>query len=193
VRDQRTALLGKTSTTETLRCRIELLRQHATPEGLVAADQLTDEALLREACEATTRFDELSSIDFEQILLQRLKPEHVQLLRQECPNDLLLPGGRKLTIHYEPGRPPWIASRLQDFFGMTRSPSLVRGRVPLTIELLAPNQRAVQVTSDLAGFWERHYAEVRKELRRKYPRHAWPEDGRTAVPPPPLPPRAPRK
>jgi ATP-dependent helicase HrpB len=185
VRDQRTTLLGKTSATETLRCRIELLRAHACPVGLITAEELSDEALLHEACESATRFDELCAVDFEQLLLSRLKPAHAQLLRQECPTDIALASGRRLTVHYEPGRPPWIASRLQDFFGMTRGPSVAQGRVPLTIELLAPNQRAVQVTSDLAGFWERHYAEVRKELRRRYPRHAWPEDGRTAAPPPP--------
>ena len=63
------------------------------------------------------------------------------------------------------------------------------GRVPLTIHLLAPNQRAVQVTNDLEGFWERHYPALRKELSRRYPRHAWPENGRHAQPPPPVAPR----
>ena len=58
--------------------------------------------------------------------------------------------------------------------------------MPLTLHLLAPNQRAVQVTTDLAGFWQRHYSSVRRELMRRYPRHAWPEDGQSATPPPPL-------
>ncbi|MGZ3697691.1 MAG: ATP-dependent helicase C-terminal domain-containing protein, partial [Bdellovibrionota bacterium] len=80
---------------------------------------------------------------------------------------------------------PWLESRLQDFFGMGKTPSLAQGRVPLTLHLLAPNQRAVQVTSDLAGFWQRGYAEVRKELSRRYPRHAWPEDPLHAKPEPP--------
>jgi ATP-dependent helicase HrpB len=60
---------------------------------------------------------------------------------------------------------------------------VARGRVPLTLHLLAPNQRAVQVTSDLPGFWDRHYPSIRRELCRRYPRHAWPEDPRTASPP----------
>ncbi len=100
-----------------------------------------------------------------------------------------LPGGRQVKVNYEPGKPPWIESRLQDFFGMADGPKVVNGRVPLTLHLLAPNQRAVQVTTDLAGFWERHYPAIRKELGRKYPRHFWPEDGRSAAPPPPKPPR----
>jgi predicted RND superfamily exporter protein len=88
------------------------------------------------------------------------------------------------------GFDPWIASRLQDFFGMGTGPSICRGRLALTVHLLAPNQRAVQVTKDLAGFWERHYPALRRELARRYPKHAWPEDGRTATPPAPRPRRS---
>jgi len=66
---------------------------------------------------------------------------------------------------------------------------VAQGRVPVVLHLLAPNQRAVQVTTDLEGFWLRHYPSIRKELCRKYPRHPWPEDGRTATPPAPRPPR----
>jgi ATP-dependent helicase HrpB len=91
-----------------------------------------------------------------------------------------LSGGRQATVHYEPGKDPWIESRLQDFFGMTAGPRICRGRLELTLHLLAPNRRAVQVTKDLAGFWERHYPALRRELARRYPKHAWPEDGRVA-------------
>ena len=84
-----------------------------------------------------------------------------------------LPGGREVKIHYEPGKPPWIESRLQDFFGMRESPRI--GGAPVVVHLLAPNHRPVQVTSDLAGFWERLYPQVRKELSRRYPKHKWPE------------------
>jgi ATP-dependent helicase HrpB len=74
------------------------------------------------------------------------------------------------------GQPPWLASRLQDFFGMRDTPRGARGAVPLTVHLLAPNQRPVQTPTDLAGFWERLYPQVRRELGRRYPRHSWPED-----------------
>ena len=97
---------------------------------------------------------------------------------------MTLPGGRAVPVHYQSGdEPPWIESRLQDFFGMAAGPRLADGRVPLTLHLLAPNQRAVQVTSDLSGFWERHYPSIRRELQRRYPRHAWPEDPLRAEPP----------
>ena len=73
---------------------------------------------------------------------------------------------------------------------MAVGPTVGGGRVPLTIHLLAPNGRPVQVTSDLASFWQKHYPPLRRELGRRYPKHSWPEDGRTAQPPPPKAPRA---
>ena len=81
----------------------------------------------------------------------------------------------RLRVHYEPGKPPWIASRLQDFFGMRVTPRIGAERTPVVVHLLAPNKRAVQTTTDLAGFWERLYPQVRRELMRRYPRHSWPE------------------
>src|SRR5262249_54816738 len=92
-----------------------------------------------------------------------------------APDRVRLPGGRQVRVHYEAGQPPWIASRLQDFFGMRDTPARARGRVPLVVRLLAPNNRPVQTTTDLAGFWQRLYPQVRKELSRRYPKHKWPE------------------
>jgi ATP-dependent helicase HrpB len=100
-------------------------------------------------------------------------------LQQDAPRSLRLQGGRLTKIHYAPGKTPWIASRLQDFFGMEETPRLGPQRKPLVLHLLAPNQRPVQTTTDLAGFWIRLYPQVRRELMRRYPRHAWPEDHRS--------------
>ncbi|HEX4447126.1 MAG TPA: ATP-dependent helicase HrpB [Polyangiaceae bacterium] len=99
-----------------------------------------------------------------------------------APERVTLAAGRAVTIEYKEGKPPSIASRLQDFFGMSDGPKVGGGRVPLVLELGAPNGRAVQVTTDLRGFWERHYPAIRKELMRKYPRHSWPEDPTVAAP-----------
>jgi ATP-dependent helicase HrpB len=79
-------------------------------------------------------------------------------------------------VHYEPQSDPWIAAKLVDFFNLKEGPTIGEGRLPLTLHLLAPNQRPVQITQDLAGFWERHYPRIRKELCRRYPRHPWPEN-----------------
>lgn len=99
-----------------------------------------------------------------------------KLLDEVAPSRLKLPSGRQTKVHYERGKAPWVASRLQDFFGITESPRVGRDQVPLVIHLLAPNQRPVQTTTDLAGFWTRLYPQLRKELGRRYPRHAWPEN-----------------
>ena len=96
-------------------------------------------------------------------------------LEDIAPTRLRLAGGRNAKVQYGRGKPPWVASRLQDFFGMTQTPRVARGTVPLTVHLLAPNQRPVQTTTDLKGFWERLYPQLRRELGRRYPRHAWPE------------------
>jgi ATP-dependent helicase HrpB len=99
-----------------------------------------------------------------------------RLLDEVAPEKIRLPGGRQVRVHYEAGQPPWIASRLQDFFGMRQTPTVARGAVAVVVRLLAPNQRPVQTTTDLAGFWQRLYPQVRRELSRRYPKHKWPED-----------------
>jgi ATP-dependent helicase HrpB len=98
-----------------------------------------------------------------------------RLLDEVAPEKIRVPSGREVRVSYESGQ-PWIASRLQDFFGMRSTPAVARGAVPLVIRLLAPNQRPVQTTTDLAGFWSRLYPQVRRELSRRYPKHKWPED-----------------
>ncbi len=109
--------------------------------------------------------------------LQNLMPSAARRMLDEiAPERIRLPGGRPVRVHYEPDQPPWIASRLQDFFGMRESPTVAGGAVRLVVRLLAPNQRPVQTTTDLAGFWQRLYPQIRKELSRRYPKHKWPEN-----------------
>jgi hypothetical protein len=97
-------------------------------------------------------------------LEQQIPPPARRLLQEVAPERIRLPGGRQVRVNYESQQPPWIASRLQDFFGMRETPTVARGAVPVVVRLLAPNQRPVQMTSDLAGFWQRLYPQVRKEL-----------------------------
>ena len=153
-----------------------------------AIKPLTDAALfdaLMAYAEGKSSFAELSSPPFEQVLPMLLDPEGSVRVERLAPATIALPSGRRLKVRYELDRPPWVASRLQDFFGMLDGPRLLDGTVPLVLHLLAPNQRPVQVTTDLKGFWERHYPGLRRELMRRYPRHAWPEDPKTAEPPAP--------
>ncbi len=133
-------------------------------------------AAVLDACQGRASFSELRSVRLLDYLRARLQPEKLRQIERAAPERIVLRGGRKVKVSYETDKPPWIASRLQDFFGMTETPTVGSGRVPLVIHLLAPNQRPVQVTTDLAGFWQRHYPGLRKQLERRYPKHAWPDD-----------------
>ncbi|HJZ98479.1 MAG TPA: ATP-dependent helicase C-terminal domain-containing protein, partial [Candidatus Solibacter sp.] len=138
------------------------------------------EAALRTLAIGMKSFAELESATrndgLVRALEQQLSPQGRRSLEEVAPVRIRLARGREVKVHYEAGQPPWIASRLQDFFGMRQTPAVVRGAMPLVVRLLAPNQRPVQTTTDLAGFWERLYPQLRKELGRRYPKHAWPEN-----------------
>ncbi len=131
-------------------------------------------AVLAELCDSLRSFADLrrAATGFLPLLESKLD---ARTLRELAPATVTLTGGRQTRVHYEQGKPPWIASRLQDFFGMHDTPRIGREKTPLVIQLLAPNGRPVQTTTDLRGFWERLYPQVRRELMRRYPRHAWPE------------------
>jgi ATP-dependent helicase HrpB len=130
---------------------------------------------LRELCSGLRSFADLKGAAKDFVLLLEQKADS-KLLRELAPVSVRLQNGRQTRIHYSGDKPPWIASRLQDFFGMRDTPRVGADRTPLVVHLLAPNQRAVQTTTDLAGFWERLYPQVRRELMRRYPRHQWPEN-----------------
>jgi ATP-dependent helicase HrpB len=143
--------------------------------SISAPDDAAVKTALAQLCEGCTSFAELRQAGLLDALKAGLGRKAADVERL-APERVTLPSGRSTVVHYEPGKPPHIASRMQDFFGMSDGPRVGGGRVPLVLELLAPNGRAQQVTTDLAGFWQRHYPAIRKELMRKYPKHAWPED-----------------
>jgi len=109
-----------------------------------------------------------------------LAARQLHSLEREAPERIEVPSGSHIRVQYEPGRPPVLAARIQELFGMRETPRLADGRVAVLLHLLAPSGRPQQVTDDLASFWRRTYPEVRKELRARYPKHAWPEDPTTA-------------
>ncbi len=172
-----------------LKTRVEQLRTAYPEAGFPAMDDAFVRRVLERLCVGLRTFDEIRQAGLLAAMQAELSPDQARLLAREVPDRITLAGGRSVRVNYEPGKPPWIESRLQDFFGSTKGPTVCGGRVPIVLHLLAPNQRAVQVSTDLAGFWERHYPAIRRELMRQYPKHAWPEDPLTAKPPPPKPPR----
>lgn len=159
--------------------RVAFASRHSAIPLLTDADV---RAALESLCAGRRNFAELQAAARDGGLLaaleMRLPNDARRLINQVAPAHIKLPGGRSVQVHYAADQPPWIESRLQDFFGMKETPCVGRGQVPLVVHLLAPNKRPVQMTSDLAGFWERLYPEVRRQLSRRYPKHSWPEKPR---------------
>ena len=115
-------------------------------------------------------------------LMATLAPAHRRALQQGAPDRIELPSGRAAIVDYDAPAGPTIAARLQEFYGLRAVGALAGGRVPVVLELLAPNHQPVQVTTDLPSFWTNVYPQVRRELSRRYPRHSWPEDPLVAAP-----------
>lgn len=121
-------------------------------------------------------------VDVRDALLARLGYHERRRLDEIAPTHVTVPTGTNVRVDYTDPAAPVIAVRIQELFGLTETPRVGRGRIPLTLHLLSPAHRPVQVTRDLAGFWKNSYFEVRKELRGRYPRHPWPDDPATAAP-----------
>lgn len=125
---------------------------------------------------------EVEALDLTSILLSCLGFEQRRAIDRLTPTHVVVPTGSNIAIDYSDPASPVLAVRLQEMFGQTDTPRIADGRVPLTVHLLSPAGRPVQVTRDLAGFWRSSYFEVRKELRGRYPKHEWPDDPLSAVP-----------
>jgi len=132
--------------------------------------------------EGITRRDHLARIDLLGALKGLLDWKQGQRLEEGAPTHLAVPSGSRPRLEYTPGQPPALAVKLQEMFGCADTPRVGWGKIPVTLQLLSPARRPIQVTQDLRGFWERTYAEVKKELKGRYPRHPWPDDPWKAVP-----------
>lgn len=132
--------------------------------------------------DGVTRRSHLSKLDMLAMLRARLDWKRSQQLEADTPTHLEVPSGSHLKLEYRPGESPALAVKLQEMFGLADTPRIARGRVPVTLHLLSPARRPIQVTQDLKGFWERTYAEVKKELKGRYPKHPWPDDPWNAIP-----------
>lgn len=125
-------------------------------------------------------FADLRGADWLTALRSTLSPAQTQCVEREAPARLVVPSGSSIAVDYPAGRAPVLAVRIQEIFGWRTTPRLAAGRVPLLLHLLGPNGRVEQITNDLESFWRTTYHQVRKDLRRRYPKHSWPEDPLTA-------------
>jgi ATP-dependent helicase HrpB len=128
------------------------------------------------------KLDALSEDDLSQALSALCDYEQRRQLDAQAPDSLMVPSGQTRRLEYSPGEAPVLAVKLQELFGLADTPRIAGGRIPVTLHLLSPAGRPIQVTQDLKGFWERTYPEVKKELKGRYPKHPWPDDPWTATP-----------
>jgi ATP-dependent helicase HrpB len=129
-----------------------------------------------------TSLSQVQRVDLTWPLQALLSAEQRRVFETMAPTHLAVPTGSRIALDYDSGEIPILAVRLQEVFGMTETPTVANGQIPVLIHLLSPARRPVQVTQDLTSFWKSGYAEVKKELKGRYPKHFWPEDPRQAPP-----------
>lgn len=169
-----------------LRARMQALRGWLPELGL---PDISDAALLDSLedwlaphLNGKRRLDALSAEELSQALGTLFDYEQRRQLDAQVPESLTVPSGMTRRLEYAEGEAPVLAVKLQELFGLADTPRVANGRIPVTLHLLSPAGRPIQVTQDLKGFWERTYPEVKKELKGRYPRHPWPDDPWTAAP-----------
>lgn len=152
------------------------LREWRPDLGLPALDDAALAAWLPDMVRGCRGFADLARVDALSVVKGCLGYEHARTIDREAPERIEVPSGSRIRLQYAPSKPPVLAARIQELFGLADTPRIAGGRVAVLMHLLAPNQRPQQVTDDLRSFWDNTYPTVRKELRRRYPKHSWPED-----------------
>lgn len=169
-----------------LQARIESLRTWRPDEAWpdVSDDGLdqTMDRWLAPHLSGITRIEHLARLDLAALLIAQLGYDQQQQLNKLAPTHLEVPTGSRIRIEYRPPEAPTLAVKLQEMFGCLETPQVNAGRIKVVVHLLSPAQRPIAVTQDIGGFWTSSYADVRKDLRGRYPRHPWPEDPLTALP-----------
>jgi ATP-dependent helicase HrpB len=163
--------------------RQQLLLRHKLASHAWDADELK-QLLIAHICDEADSFAAVTARPLDEWLRHCVGEDEFTSLNKYAPVSIKVGAGHRVDIHYPTDAPPWIEARLQNFFGQAETPKILEGRLPLTLHLLAPNMRALQVTTDLASFWRGVYPSLRNEYMRKYPRHYWPENPMEAEPPP---------
>lgn len=186
IRQKGLSVLNWTPQAEQLRIRLVCAAQWLPEMSWPAASEVALLANLEQwllpAMSGVRDAKGLKQIDAAGALLQLLTWSQRQQLDTVLPTHYTVPTGSRLAIRYDEEKPPALAVRLQEMFGEAQNPCVANGRVPLVLELLSPAQRPLQITRDLAGFWQGAYREVQKEMKGRYPKHAWPDDPASAIP-----------
>lgn len=177
IREVGLSRLPWTAQTQSICARVETLRR-LEPQAWPACDEIslldTLEEWLAPFMVSARKLSEISANTLHDALLFRVGHDNTRKLEAQAPEFFEMPGGRRVRIDYEQ-EIPVLAARIQQFFGLHETPAIANGRIPLLLHLLSPANRPMQQTRDLASFWKNTYPQVRKDLRGRYPKHAWPE------------------
>lgn len=153
--------------------RIRWVSEHYPDQKIPTLNEDECRLIVHELCEGEIRYDKVKGRPVDSIVRSFVTAPLMRFVDYVAPDTLLLPSGRKLRITYKAGHPPRGRARIQDLFGMNQSPRVAEGRVVVLLEVLAPNNRPVQITEDLGSFWQNAYPELKKSLSRRYPKHQW--------------------
>jgi len=165
-----------------LLARVRWLAATLPDLGLPPCDAAALASLLPEVCHGLRSLDDVRAADWLTRIQALVGFDRLGEIDRLAPAEIELPGGKRQRLEYGPGAPPVLAVRIQGLFGLPETPRVAGGRVPVLLHLLGPNMRPQQITDDLASFWKTTYPQVKKELRRRYPKHAWPDDPLAAGP-----------
>jgi ATP-dependent helicase HrpB len=153
--------------------RLNLLSERCPELELPAITAADRRHLVEQLCHGAFTYKEVRDRPVRPLVQSWLGSAQRTLLDKQAPERLELANGRSPKVTYDAANPPHIALRIQELFGVTQTPKIALGRVPVLVHILAPSMRPVQITQDLAGFWREHYPRLKQELQRKYPKHEW--------------------
>lgn len=153
--------------------RLALLAQWCPELGLPPITDSDRRHIVEQICHGAFGYKDIKDREVKSVVRSWLSPAQQALLEKHAPDRISLPNGRTPKVAYDAGNPPHIALRIQELYGVTQTPKIAQGRVPLQVHILTPGMKPVQVTQDLASFWRDHYPRIKSELQRRYPKHEW--------------------
>jgi len=153
--------------------RLNLLAQWCPELQLPPIGDEDRQHIVEQLCLGAVSYKDLKNREVKPVVQSWLSGSQRELLEKHAPERITLPNGRTPKVMYEAAGSPYISMRIQELFGVTTTPRIALGRVTLSVHILAPSMRPVQVTQDLANFWREHYPRIKSELQRRYPKHEW--------------------
>ena len=153
--------------------RLKLLCQHCADLQLPPITEDDKKAIIEQLCHGAVSYKDIKEREVKPVVMSWLSHAQRELLDKHAPERLTLSNGRTPKVCYEEGRAPFISLRIQELYDVNQTPKIALGRVGVTVHILTPGMKPIQVTSDLTNFWREHYPRIKSELQRKYPKHEW--------------------